>query len=206
MYTTLPGEEPDIFEDMNSEAIAQFYNVIQDNDNIKVILTMSIGLETNLLNNDRLEKLVKEGRVQTIETLITWKVEYKNKITRRAYHLTDASAIPLPKSSYHPKCLTWLTKKSIKDEETKWLLKDIQSVMNSLDKKTIDEVITGSSMCALGKHKIRMYEAFFLNDFRDELLKRNKSLSCTELDASKFKSERVKPLFKIGCDKYNKAS
>ena len=67
----------------------------------------------------------------------------------------------------------------------------------------MDDVIPGSNIRQSDKYKMRLYEAFFLEEFRDEFMRRNDSLSRTQLDARNSETQSVKPYHELVCNKYN---
>ena len=72
-----------------------------------------------------------------------------------------------------------------------------------IKKRLADDIVPGSNLHCSDKYKMRLYEAFFYEDFRDAFMRRNDSLSRVQLDARNSEKERVKPFFEIVCDKYN---
>ena len=56
-----------------------------------MLLTMSIGLNPNLLSNERLQEHVKNGQVSKLSINFSGKVEYNKEVFRRSVLLFDGS-------------------------------------------------------------------------------------------------------------------
>jgi hypothetical protein len=78
--------------------------------------------------------------------------------------------------------------------------------MKKLDKLAEADAIPGSNIRILDKYKMRLYEAYFREDFREEFVRRNDSLTHSGLDARNSATQRVRPYHEIVCDKYNDES
>ena len=92
------------------------------------------------------------------------------------------------------------------DMERDWAYEKFDLLMDNLDRQAEEDVVPGLNIRVTDKYKLRLYEAYFLEEFRDKCLKRNDSLIRTELDARNSETERVVPYHEIICDKYNDVS
>ena len=72
-------EERDITTTMTSAEV--FFNGREDNDKLRVLLTMTIGLEKDYRQDDRMLEHIRKGRIKKGELLIAGVREYVNKIT-----------------------------------------------------------------------------------------------------------------------------
>ena len=202
--------EPPLFtdsdeDDVNTESVRAFYEKTEEKDRICILLAMSIGLQGDLLNNERLEAHVKKGRVQRSSISVRGKVEYNNEILRRGNAL-EAGKRPRPAQWANAKRLSWLVEHPINCDEKEWVFAKFNSIMDELDKQALEDIVPGTNIRGVDKYKMRLYEAFFFDEFRDQFLKRNDSQHRTQLDARNSEEHRLKPYHEVVCDKYNDES
>ena len=87
-------------------------------------------------------------------------MEYNNEILCRSEYVESAKR-PRPTSWSNLKRLTWIVEHAINDDEKEWVYKKLNSIMNALDKKALEDVIHGLNICVVHKYKMRLYEASF---------------------------------------------
>ena len=75
----------------------EFYSKFKEEDRIRVLLAMAVGLENNLVSDARLDKHVKSGRVKKSFISLRGKFKYNLEIIRRAeFADVDKSKFPRP--------------------------------------------------------------------------------------------------------------
>ena len=120
--------------------------------------------------------------------------------------MTGTANQPRPSAWKNPKRIEWLQENGINDDEKEWTYTSFDRLMDALDREAYNNIIPGSNIRLTDKYKMRLYEAYFLEEFRDTFLKRNDSLIRVDLDARNSETERVVPYHEIICDKYNDES
>ena len=196
------------FESEDTASVRDLYNSAVDQaDKIRVLLTLSLGSTRDLSTDTRFKKHVNGGTIERGKISLRGKFEYNTEILRRAkYLVTDIAKKPRPTAWKNPKRLEWLCENGVNDVEREWAYTAFDRLMDDLDQQAEDDIIPGSNIRVTDKYKMRLYEAYFLEEFRDRFLQRNDSLKRTGLDARNSETERVKPYHEIICDKYNEES
>ena len=82
-------------------------------------------------------------------------------------------------------------------EEENWVRSEFEAIIKKFDDEAAAEEVAGSNIRKSDRYKMRLYEAVFLEEFRDAFMKRNDSLSRAQLDARNSESDRVKPFEEI---------
>ena len=91
-------------------SVKDFYEFVEEEDRIRTLLVMSVGLEVNLCSSERLRRHVGMGNVRKGQLLLRAK-EYTAEIIRRAKLMeTDELKHPRPGNWGNPKKIDWLEK------------------------------------------------------------------------------------------------
>ena len=101
--------------------------------------------------------------------------------------------------------MKWLSSNIIIEEEKKWVDGQFNHLMFALDKVAFDDITPDSNVRKSVKYKMRLYEAFFLDEIHDEFFKRNDSHTRPQLDARNSEECRIQPYHELVCDKYNQS-
>ena len=189
------------------EYLVKYYDDIPADEKLRVLLTMNLGQTIDLSKDARLLGHIHAGRVMRTRVSLRGKQEYNPEIVRRAECL-QLSGIkqPRPTQWKNEKRLSWLQEHPITGIESEWVLTTFMSIMTKLDELAEADAVPGSNIRVSDRYKMRLYEAYFHEDFREEFLRRNDSLSRSGLDARNSATQRVRPYHEIVCDKYNDAS
>ena len=191
-------------EDDESASARELFEKTEEVDRIRVLLAMSLGLERDLSKDERLKAHVDGGRIERSKISLRGKQEYNVEIVRRAQsQVADESKRPRPSAWKNPKRFDWLVDNPVSTAESKWIYTKFDSLMDKFDREAEDDIIPGSTFRVTDRYKMRLYEAYFFEEFRDLFIQRNDSLSRTQLDARNSESEAVKPYHEVVCDKYN---
>ena len=181
-----------------------FYLEAEEDDRLRVLLTMSIGTGRDFAKDKRLMEHVQKGRITKAMLKSTGKKEFSNEIIRRANLMgIDPTVFPRPKAWANPKRLTWMMDNKIGAAEEEWMVGEFESYLKMKDDEAADDIIPGSNIRKADRYKMRLYEAVFLEALRDAFLRRNDSLSRLQLDARNSVEERVVPFHELVCNKHN---
>ena len=189
------------------ESLIKFYDDIPADDQIRVLLTMNLGQPNDLSKHARLLGHINAGRIMRTRVSLRGKQEYNPEIVRRVQSMQlSGPKQPRPTQWKNEKRLSWLQDHPITSIESEWVLTTFMSFMTKLDELAEADAVPGSNIRVSDRYKMRLYEAYFHEDFREEFLRRNDSLSRSGLDARNSATQRVRPYHEIVCDKYNDES
>ena len=169
---------------------------------VRALLAMLIGLEYPELKV-KFDEHVKEGRLTKSSIRLRGKIEYLSEINRRGFLLEHP---PRPKQWKNDKMLSWLEENPLVNEEADWALEEFASFIAKKDEEALNDIIPGSNIRKSDRYKMRLYEAVFLDEFRDLFFKRNNSLSRVQLDARNSAEQRTISFEEKVTEKYNDAS
>ena len=114
---------------------------------------------------------MKGGRIERGKNSLRGKVEYNAEIVRRAKYLVTGTANqPRPSAWKNPKRIEWLQENGINDDEKEWTYTSFDRLMDALDREADDNIIPGSNIRLTDKYKMRLCEAYFLEEFREIFL------------------------------------
>ena len=139
------------------------YFKTKDEEQTRVLLAMIIGQNCDDLRQ-RFDEHVKAGRLQKASIRLHGKIEYLGEINRRAHLLEDK---PRPKQWKNDKMLKWLEDNPNVGSEADWISSKFASIILKLDEEALNDVVAGSNIRKSDKYKMRLYEAVFLDKFRD---------------------------------------
>ena len=189
-------------EAVTSSAELCYRKLDDGDDKVRTLLAMLVGLEYTELKV-KFDEHVKAGRVTKSSIRLRGKIEYLYEIRRRG---TLLEVPPRPKAWKNEKMLSWLEENPLKNEEADWVLKEYASFIAKKDEEALNDIIPGSNIRKSDRYKMRLYEAVFLDEFRDLFFKRNNSLSRVQLDARNSVEQRTISFEEKVTDKYNDAS
>ena len=163
---------------LDDEAVSSYaelcYRKMDDGDDkVRALLTMLVCLEYPELKV-KFDMHVKAGRLTKSSIRLCGKIEYLSEIHRRG---TLLEFPPRPKAWKNDKMLSWLEENPLMYEEADWALKEYASFIAKKDEESLNDIIPGSNIRKSDRYKMRLYEAVFLDKFRDLFFKRNNSLS-----------------------------
>ena len=128
-------------------SVKSFFEEADADNKIRVLLAMSIGLQGDLLHNERLETHVKKGRIEKSLTSVRGRFEYNDEIKRRgSVIISDVRKQPRPASWSNDKRLQWLVEHPINGEEKDWVFKKFEELMDEMDRKAAEEIVPGSKI------------------------------------------------------------
>ena len=144
----------------------RFYLEVEEDDRLRVLLTMSIGTGRDLAKNERLLEHIKKGRMTKAMISTTGKKEFSNEIIRRANLMDiDPKVFPRPKAWANPKRLKWMMENKIDAAEEEWMMEEFDSYLKMKDDEAADDIIPGSNIRKADRYKMRLYEAVFWRNF-----------------------------------------
>ena len=184
----------------------------------QILISMAVCLSKDELQQEKIDSLVK-NKIVTKSSTTPGKDYLKKEIARRVVLINkreEEDGVPPKKLTKNaktknwskPKLITWLCNHPLLSAEKAWVVKNVNDfivkVQDDANKKEEEKKQSGGSVNRATKLKMRLFEACFLDEFRDSLIRMYDSKSRQELDA-RNSERRPKTFFEMVCQKYNDA-
>ena len=197
-----------------------FDSIVQIDDSTDasshILFAMATCLSDEEIQKNKIDELIKDKKIT--KTAITSGIDYfRKEIVRRVALINKEeerdgvasnkrTKLPRSKNWTKTKLTKWLCDHFLLGSEKAWVVGRIDSFVNLVEedaeRKENEKKETGGNISRATKLKMRLYEACFLDEFRDDLIRMYDSKNRGELDA-RNSERRPMTFFEVVVEKYN---